>query len=374
LLTGAGIWIHRGVLFVVVPALAVIVWSNRELLRPRTAALAAAVFASGTALGHFPAIVGRYDLDQRLYLPVKPPWSLAHVLTRVSDTVTYDFWMLIGAETAITALVLGAAIVALLVSAVLHFEPTRVTLLAAGIVAISFAFWIFSTDAHRGAVRYLIIALPILYAFAARELVRLFDRGRAVASIAVAAAIALALFVPRQQQASAVAAARLEQHESWPGGFDPRPALGAIEGRFVVCYADMWVAHKLEWLSEPTVRFIPYRSVNRRMVDSLRLGAVPGPKCFVDLAGEVHPLDARQETALRVETLWHMHGWPRRAPPVPWSSLKLRAPWRNSTPSSVRSTRTSTASPASTTWSASAGSPGAYTRRRPPPTHAPSSS
>jgi hypothetical protein len=319
LLAGAGIWIHRGVLLVIVPSLLVIALYDARRAPLRSTLVGAIVFAIGVVLGYFPAILGRYDLDQRLYIPVKMLWRIEHVTTRFVEMVSHDLWMLIGADTAPLGWLLGAALIALLVSAIVHFEPRRETMLAAAIVAVCLAFWVFSNETYRGAVRYIMVALPILYAFAAQEIVRLWDGRGTIAGVALAILIAAALFIPRWKDAGEVAAARREQHERWPGGFDPRPSLRAVaEGRYVVCYADVWIAHKLEWLSEPTVRFIPYRSVNRRMVDSLRLGALPGPKCFVDLQGNVHPLTARQQNDLRVETLWHMYAWPRRTTPVPW--------------------------------------------------------
>ncbi|HWW62894.1 MAG TPA: hypothetical protein VN181_16085, partial [Thermoanaerobaculia bacterium] len=84
----------------------------------------------------------------------------------------------------------------------------------------------------------------------------------------------------------------------------PRPALRAVDaGHYRVCYANVWIAHKLEFLGESGTRFIPYRSVNRRMVESLRLGAMPGRKCFVDQRGNVRSLQPSEEMAFRRDTL-----------------------------------------------------------------------
>ncbi|HEX6160683.1 MAG TPA: hypothetical protein VF111_10985, partial [Thermoanaerobaculia bacterium] len=319
LLTGAGVWIHRGILFAIVPALMVILFFDCRALRRVELAMAAAIFTAAAAVAYLPAVIGRYGFDQRLYGPVKAPWTPGHVASRIADVVTHDFWRLIGADTPL-GWVGGVVIFALLVSAIRRFEPRRESWLAAGIVAVSFAVFILSNDVQRGAVRYIILTIPIFYAFAAREIVRLWEWQR-VAGVAVAALIVVSLFVPRWQQTTAVVEARLEVHENW-GGFDPRPALRAVaEGRYTVCYANVWVAHKLEWLSDTGVRFIPYRSVNRRMVESLRLGALPGPKCFVDRNGGVHALTREQETALRLDTLWLMHGWRRGGRPVPWPAM-----------------------------------------------------
>jgi hypothetical protein len=315
LLTGAGLWIHRGVLFVVVPALVVIAFYDVHLLKWWQTVVGCVLFAAGTVLGYVPALIGEFAIDQRLYTPVKPPWSVAHIQRRFLESVTYDVWMLIGAESTITRWVLGSLIGVLIVLAVWNFKPRRAQVFAAGVVAISLAFWILSTDAHRGAVRYIMITLPIIYGFSAREIVRLWDRGSPVmrgAAITAVLIISSALFIPRYQQATEVAAGLREQHELWPGGFDPRPALAVIRRNgYSVCYANVWIAHKLEFLSDSGVRFIPYRSVNRRMVESLRVAGLPGRKCFVELDGRVRTVSDREAARLRVDTLWHMHGWQR---------------------------------------------------------------
>ncbi|HEX7708265.1 MAG TPA: hypothetical protein VF701_17515 [Thermoanaerobaculia bacterium] len=315
-LAGSGVWIHRGTLFVLLPALLLILVDDCRFLRRAEIAVAGAILAAGAVLGYTPAIIGRFGFDQRLYAPEKSPWTVGHLFSRIGDVVTHDFWLLVGADTPV-GWIGGIAIAALLVSAVRHFQPSRESWLAAGVVATSFAVFIVSNDVARGAVRYIILTIPILYAFAAGEIVRLGGRWRAV-GLLIAGLITVSLYVPRWQQMRAVVAAQLEVHESW-GGFDPRPALREIaEGGYTVCYANVWVAHKLEWLSDTGVRFVPYRSVNRRMVESLRLGALPGQKCFVDRRGGVHALTAEQEMALRVDTLWGMHGWRRPGNPVPW--------------------------------------------------------
>ncbi len=321
LLAGIGWWVHRGVTFVVVPSLLVIALYDRDALRARRDQLAAAfAFLAGAVFGALPIVFGKLSFDQRLYIPVKSSWSFAHVLQRVEDTVTFDTWELLGARGSAGSWLLGVIFVVLLASAVRHFQARQTTVLAASVVAVTLAFWLLSTDAYRGAVRYVMIALPILYAFAAQELVRLWDRRRAgwrILALSAAVVVAAGLIIPRSVQARDAAAGRLEQHDNWPGGFDPRPALREVAaGHYTVCYANFWVAHKLEWLSETDVRFIPYRSVNRRMTESSRLAALPGPKCFVDLQGHVRPLTKREEADLRVEVLWHAYGWWRNSPPL----------------------------------------------------------
>ncbi|HEU4889201.1 MAG TPA: hypothetical protein VFV49_15045 [Thermoanaerobaculia bacterium] len=319
LLAGIGWWIHRGVTFVVLPSLLTILLFDRDALRARREQLAAAfAFLGGAIFGALPIVFGKLMIDQRLYIPVKTGWSLAHVESRIYETFRFDAWELLGAHGFAWSWLLGITFVALLVSAAVHFRARRTAVLAAGVLATTLAFWLLSTDAYQGAVRYVMIALPILYAFAAQELVRLWDR-RSVASRALAivgmAIVCASLYIPRYAQAQNAAAGLLEQHEHWPGGFDPRPALRDVAaGHYTVCYANVWVAHKLEWLSDTNVRFIPYRSVNRRMVDSMRLAKLPGPKCFVNLKGQVRPLTKTEEADLRLEILWHAKGWRRDAP------------------------------------------------------------
>ncbi len=308
-MTGIGWWVHRGVIFVIAPSLLTIAIYDREAVRAwRDRFAAAFAFIGGIAIGAIPMAFGKVMIDQRLYLPVKADWSIANVLQRIVETIRFDLWELLGAE----HWILGITFIALLAFALRRVAMSRELFLTLSILATTFAFWIFSTDAYRGAVRYIVIALPILYALAARSIVSLWDARQRTLAIAALIVIALGLYIPRVQQTRAVVAARLEQHENWPGGFDPRPALHELQrGHYTVCYANVWVAHKLEWLSDPTVRFIPYRSVNRQMVESLRLARTPGPKCFVDLEGHVRALSDAEENELRLEVVWHTHGWRR---------------------------------------------------------------
>jgi hypothetical protein len=318
-LAGVGWWVHRGVMFAILPALVVIVLFEREAVkRLRDAWMAGFALLAGAAIGALPIVFGRLQFDQRLYDPVRAPWGLSHVFTRVSDILTFDLWELLGTREGVLALCAAPVLLVLLGIGLRSARWTRTTILAFGVLALTAAFWVGSSDAHRGAVRYVMLALPFLYAFAAAGVLQLLKtRARLLRALGIAAALLItaALFVPRWQQAALVAAGKLEQHEHWPGGFDPRPSLAHLQaGGYDVCYANVWVAHKLEWLSEPTVRFIPYRSVNRRMVESLRLAGLPGRKCFVDLEGRVRPLTLREERDARLDVLWSMHGWKRDFP------------------------------------------------------------
>lgn len=293
-MAGLGWWIHRGAMFVIVPALAVILYHDRPARRDAVAGLMA--FGLGAMAGALPILFGRLSVDQRLYTPVEASWSVAHVARRVAETFSHDLRVLVGAEaSAVVALLILAAFVI----AAVRIPRTREFHLAAGVVLISLAFWIFSTTAYKGALRYLMIVVPILYAGVAWLIVRMRMPG-----IAVAVLLAAFLFHGRISEARAVAAGRGEQHEQWPGAFDPRPTLRALQANgHRVCYADFWVAYKLEWLSDRQTRFIPYRSVNRTITESLRLAALPGPKCFVGLDGTVRTLTADEAMRMRRDTL-----------------------------------------------------------------------
>jgi hypothetical protein len=314
LLTGIGLWAHRGVLFVVVPALIAIALYDREWRSFRRASWAAIVFGAGVGVGYIPALIGRAQIDQRLYLPLTPLWSLESTRERIVDTLTYDLWQFLGADTLPMAWVLAPLLVVLVIVGLRGFAASRGEMLATGVVVTCFAFWLVSTDAHRGAVRYLAPALPVVYAIAARGVVRLYAWQRALA-IAAAAVVAASLVVPRAIEAREVAAGQREQYEHWPGGFDPRPAIRQIEREgYRVCYADFWIAYKLEWLSDRRVAFIPYRSVNRTQTRSLRLAALPGKKCFVTSEGAVRELTPVEAARFEADTRELVRGRPGMHP------------------------------------------------------------
>jgi hypothetical protein len=135
-------------------------------------------------------------------------------------------------------------------------------------------------------MRYVVLALPMLYAFAADELLRI----RLAPQAAAIATITLALLLPRLAQARAVAEARAERCANFPGDFDPRPVLRnlAADG-YTVCYTNYWIAYKLQFLSDERTRFIPYRSFDRNRPQSHTLAALPVPKCWVAADGTITP-------------------------------------------------------------------------------------
>ncbi len=309
LLTGLGWWIHRGTMFVVLPVLGATVLYDARRLRRRDVAVGSFVLTLGIVIGLVPKVIGLYGLDQRLYAPVNPPWSPAGVASMIRETFTHDLWVLLGANWFLGWLA-AAVILILLVGAGRHFSLRRETFIALGVVLVSFAFWIGSTYAYRGAVRYIMISLPIMLGFAAGELVRQWDANRRRTAFAAGAIVLVAWTGAAVREVRGVVGGQREIFEQW-GGFDPRPVLAELhQAGYRVCYANVWEAHKLEWLSEPTVHFIPYRSVNRRMVESLRLAGIPGRKCFVDRTGHVRTLSPEEEQAMRLDILRQMQAGP----------------------------------------------------------------
>jgi hypothetical protein len=203
---------------------------------------------------------------------------LSGVAAHVLSFLRADLWLFVGAAASI--LVIPFFIVAMMRRP--RFDQPLVTLI------LCLIFYLFSERAHPGTMRYIVSALPMLYAFAASEMLRV--RWGAV----IVAAVALALLVPRVEQIRDVAEGRGEYYAGLPGGFDPRPTLRAIESQhYTICYADYWIAYKLQWVSDERVRFIPFRSLDRTRAVSKALHEAPGPKCYVDAAGRVSAYNRR---------------------------------------------------------------------------------
>jgi hypothetical protein len=288
LLFGFGMWLHQGILFLGA-AVAAARWRERRV----------AAFAAGALLGYLPAALELLRGDPVLYHRVIPSWSLIHVFDNIVETLRSDLWLLL-ADASAFGIATAIALIALAIFG-LRDEPwTPPKIIAVLTIAISAAFWLFSTYPYAGAVRYIAPVVPFVFVAAAMGVAKL---PRAFA-VAAALLITLALFVPRVQQARDIAAGRSEQYTNWPGGFDPRPTLRVLKsGGYRVCYGEVWVAHKLEWISSPTVRFVPVRSVHRTLLQSLQLIRDPAPKCFVDNDGRVTALTPRDEAIWRESVL-----------------------------------------------------------------------
>jgi hypothetical protein len=282
---GLGTWLHQGVVFLCA-GIAIALLVERKV-RVRFVG----AFAIGFAAGYVPALLSLLRNDPLLYKRTYLPWSVVEVVATIAETVRSDLWLLLADASAVGI----AAAAGVLVLAVLGLRGrpwTRGQIVIVATIAASGTFWIFTTYGYPGAVRYLVPVVPLLYGAAAAGLARC---PRAVAGVAVMA-IALALFVPRIREANDVAAGRAERYVDWPAWFDPRPTLATLRaGGYRVCYGEVWVAHKLEWISSPTVRFVPVRSVHRTLKQSLVLIREPGPKCFVDNFGKVKALTPEEE-------------------------------------------------------------------------------
>jgi hypothetical protein len=240
----------------------------------RSAALRmTAYFALGALIAYSPVIIGTMSgLVPDTYGLSVPTMPLHGVVEHVVTFVSSDLWLFIGAAASIV-------IVPFFIVAMLRRPRLDMPLIT---IILCTIFYLFSQRAHPGTMRYIVSALPMVYAFAANEMFRLRWGGIAVA------AVTLALLVPRVEQIRDVATGRGEYYAGLPGDFDPRPVLRDIESQhYTICYADYWIAYKLQWVSDERVRFIPYRSLDRTRATSRALHAAPGPKCFVDKNGRV---------------------------------------------------------------------------------------
>lgn len=275
LLCGFGMYLHQGVMFLI----AGIVLAHWRRLRWGP-------LIAGALIGYLPALLALMRHDPILYRRVTPSWNFVHLGENIVETLRTDLWVLLADDTKI-----GIAVgLTLLGFAIAGAARTQRLILAT--IACSAAFWLFSMYPYEGAVRYIVPIVPMIYGLAATRLSTM--RGGLIAALV----IAVGLFVPRIVQVRDLAAARSELYTNWPGSFDPRPTLAALkQGGYRVCYGEVWVAHKLEFLSDPTVRFVPVRSVHRTLAQSLRLIREPGPKCYVDNFGNVRRLGAAEESA-----------------------------------------------------------------------------
>ncbi len=242
----------------------------------RDGLLRAALFALGAAIAYSPVLIGelRGAVPETYGLDV-PLMYLDGVAAHTVTLLRSDLWLFIG---------IGASVVVVpfFVAAMLR-RPAREMPLVTIILCLVFYLW--SWRAHPGSMRYIVSALPMVYAYSAQEMLRLRLHAIPIA------AVTLALLVPRIGQIRDVARGQGEYYAGLPGDFDPRLTLQAIEGKgYTICYANYWIAYKLQWVSEERVRFIPYLSFDRNRAASRALAAEPVPKCFVELDGSVRPM------------------------------------------------------------------------------------
>jgi len=284
-IAGLSTWLHQGVVFLCAGVAIAVFVEHKVRVR------FVGVFAIGLAIGYAPAGLSLVRDDPLLYKRTTLGWSLVEVASNFKEAIRSDLWLLFADATAV-GIAAGVCVIVLAVFG-LRSEPwTRAKIVIVSTIAASAAFWLLSTYGYAGAVRYIVPVVPLVYGAAAAGLAK----SRRVVALVVASAITLAIFIPRIAQANDVAAGRSERYTNWPGSFDPRPTLVALkDGGYRVCYGEVWVAHKLEWISSPTVRFVPVRSVHRTLEQSLVLIRQPGRKCFVDNFGNVRALSPQEE-------------------------------------------------------------------------------
>lgn len=291
LIAGFGAWVHQGIVFIAA-AVAIAVLAT---LRPRMHFIAVA--ALGLAIGFSPHVLSLLRGDPLLYKRVINDWNLVRLAENLAETIRSDMWLLLADATAV-GIVTGACAIVFAVIGLRGVPRGRAKIIIVATIAISAGFWILSTYPYPGALRYIAPVPFLVYGAACAGVFAWWRAGGWRKAIACGAAIVvtLGLYVPRMRQANDVAAGRYERYTNWPGDFDPRPTLQALRrGGYRVCYGEVWVAHKLEWLSSPTVRFVPVRSVHRTLLQSLTLIRQPGPKCFVDNDGTVVSFSASEE-------------------------------------------------------------------------------
>ena len=247
-----------------------------EVLPRRWFFAAAGVFAIGFVIAYAPVIIGGVrDLYPQSYGLSVPLIQLDHVPKQIWLIVKSDYWMFVGGY------IVGILV---MIGVVTGFSPSHdglkpvATPIAAWIIILSVAFYLFSSRAHPGTVRYVCVALPCVYAFAARA----GTRWRPAAIVNLVVLIALAF--GRWQDTRAVVSAQREYYGGLPGDFDPRPTLAALRrGGYTVCDGDYWVAYKLQWITDERVRFIVTHGYNRNRAEVQGLVS----QCHVDEKGIV---------------------------------------------------------------------------------------
>lgn len=148
---------------------------------------------------------------------------------------------------------------------------------ALAVLLVNLAYFIL-TQMQTGTPHYLVAGVSMLAVLLAGSIEDLWSR-RAAKGLAVLLASVLI--------ATALAGG-LRVNASIAADEDPRPRIAEIQSRgFAICYADYWVAYKLQFLSGESVRFIPWRSFDRNRRESERLRAVAEPKCSVTPEGLV---------------------------------------------------------------------------------------
>jgi hypothetical protein len=250
---------------------------NRTALRTllpieRADSRTVALFAAGALAGHAPVLIGRMTGFVEGYGRSDPLVDLRGIASHAVTFLQADLWLFVGVLASII-------VVPCFVVAVVRRRRFDMELMT---IVLCVVFYVFMERARPGSVRYIVLALPMVYAFSAETMLRLRIRWLLVA------AVALALLVPAIGLVRDVSAGQAESYAGTPVDLDPRPILRAIEEQgYTTCYADYWIAYKLQWISEERVRFIPWRSLDRNRPLTRELVAAPGPKCMVEIDGRV---------------------------------------------------------------------------------------
>jgi hypothetical protein len=292
-LSGFGWWINQGVAFVVVAVILVEVWRSEwwsDVLK--TAAGRRRPIEYLVYLLLFDALLGAlYELGLRvpalfLYHPVLDPFAPAVVIYALGK-LPVPIPPLRKAGLFAAGFLIGYAPV--IIGGLLHAYPSTYS---SGVTGL--AFGDLPRHVRDVAPDLLPFAIgliglrklrtrPVDYAFAAEELMR----WRAAGWVA-AVAVAVVLVIPRVQEIRDVQRARSEGYGGLLPNRDPRPILANIEGAgYRTCYANYWLAYKLEWISDGRVRFIPWHSYDRTSAESRRRIASPDAKCLVSTDGSV---------------------------------------------------------------------------------------
>jgi hypothetical protein len=294
-IVGVSLWLHQGIIFLAVGIGVALLIERAVWVRWLLWCLL------GVIVGYVPGMAGYLRDDPVLYRRTLPSWNLPRVLDNAIETVRSDLWLLLS-DAPPLGIAGGMFLLVFAVAGLRRLAWTRGKIVVVATIAFSAAFWIGTTYPYPGAVRYIVPMVPMVYAAAAFGITTWWRAGGAMRVAAVVAVIVITagLYPSRIRQVNDVVEARSERYTNWPGDFDPRPTIAALrDGGYRVCYGEVWVAHKLEFLTAPTVRFVPVHSVHRTLRQSLRLIEQPGQKCHVDNTGRVTALSASEEAAWR---------------------------------------------------------------------------
>jgi len=240
-----------------------------EIVPRRWFFAALGVFSIGFLIAYAPVIIGGIrGAYPRTYGLSVPATALERIPWRIWTMASSDYPMFVGGWiVAVTLLVL-----------ILCGGPRANGRIAGVTLLLTGMFFVFSARAHPGTVRYGVVALPVLYAFAARA------GSRFKFASLLNLVVFVALVFGRIGDVREIASVQREDYAGLGGNFDPRPTLAAIErAHYTVCDSDYWIAYKLQWLSDDRVRFIVSHGYNRTRSEVRGLVS----QCHVDALGNV---------------------------------------------------------------------------------------